>query len=190
MPSALAPRPCQQSPFSRCPVQCRVQGIFPQKGCKVTLDRKTILQCWRDPQNCLWRVMIVDDGWMTKLTIRNVARFVIPLSTTPTGHLTNSMPIVPSKSNTTVANSLNECSNTSQLTNYYLCVSTTPSSPLSPKLLTEVISRVGGDYHLNKHAVTSQSCQNPKWDTWINSAKESNQLYPLQHRATSGSQQL
>jgi hypothetical protein len=56
---------------------------------------------------------------MTKQTVRNVARPIIPLSTTPTGHLANSMPIVPSKSNTTLAYSLYKCSNTSQLTNYY-----------------------------------------------------------------------
>ncbi len=41
--------------------------------------------------------MIVDDGRMTKLTIHNVARPVNPLSTTPPGHLANSMPIVPSE---------------------------------------------------------------------------------------------
>jgi hypothetical protein len=63
--------------------------------------------------------MIVNDGWTTKLTICNLTRPVIPLSTTPTGHLANSMPIVLSKSDTTLANSLYECSNTGQLTNYY-----------------------------------------------------------------------
>jgi hypothetical protein len=63
--------------------------------------------------------MIIDDGWTTKLTVRDVTRPIIPLSTTPTGHLANSMPIVPSKSNTTLANSLYECSNTGQLMNYY-----------------------------------------------------------------------
>jgi hypothetical protein len=63
--------------------------------------------------------MTVYDGWATKLTIRDVTRPVIPLSTTPTGHLANSMPIMPSESNATLANSLCECSNTGQLTNYY-----------------------------------------------------------------------
>jgi hypothetical protein len=63
--------------------------------------------------------MIVDDGWMTKLTIQDVSRPVIPLSTTPTGHLANNMPIVPSESNATLANSLYKCSNMGQLTNYY-----------------------------------------------------------------------
>jgi hypothetical protein len=29
-PSTLTSRPCQQSPFSRRPVRCRLQGIFPQ----------------------------------------------------------------------------------------------------------------------------------------------------------------
>ncbi len=42
-----------------------------------------------------------------------------PLSTTPTGHPANNMPIMPSKSNATLANSLYKCSNTGQLTNYY-----------------------------------------------------------------------
>jgi hypothetical protein len=80
---------------------------------------KTILQGWHDPKNCLWRVMIVDDGWKTKLTICYVARPVISLSTTPTGRLASSMPIALSKSNATLANSLCECSNTGQLMNYY-----------------------------------------------------------------------
>jgi hypothetical protein len=77
------------------------------------------LRGWRDSQNCLWRVMIVDDGWMTKLTVRDVTRPIVPLSTTPSGNLANSMPIVPSESNATLANSLYKCSNTGQLTNYY-----------------------------------------------------------------------
>ncbi len=63
--------------------------------------------------------MIIDDGWTTKLTIHDVTRPIIPLSTTPTRHLDKSMPIVPSESNITLANSLYECSNTDQLTNYY-----------------------------------------------------------------------
>jgi hypothetical protein len=58
--------------------------------------------------------MIVDDGWTTKLAIRDVTRPAIPLSTTPTGHLANSMPIVPSNFNLTLANSLYECSNMGQ----------------------------------------------------------------------------
>jgi hypothetical protein len=96
-----------------CNASCKV---FSQKtGCKATLDGKTILRGWRDPNNCLLHVMITDDGWTTKLTIRDVTtRPVTPLSTTPTGHLANSMPIVPSKSNTTLANSLYKCSNMGQ----------------------------------------------------------------------------
>jgi hypothetical protein len=101
--------------------------------------------------------MIIDNGWTTKLTIHNVTRPVIPLSTTPAGHLANSMPIAPSESNTTLANSLYEYSNMGQLTNYTTRVSTISSSPLSPKQSTEVISRVGEDLHLNEYAVTSQS---------------------------------
>jgi hypothetical protein len=63
--------------------------------------------------------MIIDDGWTTKLTICNVTRPIIPLSTTPTGHLANSMSIVPSESKMTLANSLYKCSNMGQSTNYY-----------------------------------------------------------------------
>ncbi len=63
--------------------------------------------------------MIINDGWTIKLTICNVARPIIPLSSTPTGHHANSMPMVPSKSNVTLANSLYKCSNMGQLTKYY-----------------------------------------------------------------------
>jgi hypothetical protein len=100
-----------------CGIGCKV--FFHKTGCAVTLNGETILQGWRDLKNCLWCVMIVADGWTTKLTICNVARLITPLSTTPTGHLANSMPIVPSKSNAILANSLYECSNMGQLTNYY-----------------------------------------------------------------------
>jgi hypothetical protein len=94
-----------------CNASCKV--FFHKPGCEVTLDRETIFN------NCLWRVVIIDDGWTTKLTIHDVARPVTPLYTTPTGHLANSMTIVPSNSNATLANNLYECSNTGQLTNYY-----------------------------------------------------------------------
>jgi hypothetical protein len=100
-----------------CNAGCKV--FFQKTDCEVTLDRKTILHGWRDPKNHLWHVMIVNNGWTIKLTIRVVARPVIPLSITPTRHLANSMPIVPSKSNATLAISLYKCSNTGQLTNYY-----------------------------------------------------------------------
>jgi hypothetical protein len=93
--------------------------FFHKTGCEVTLNVETILQGWCDPKNCLWQVMIVNNGWTTKLTVRNITRPVIPLSTTPTGHLTNSMHVVPSKSDRTLANSLYKCSNTGQLMNYY-----------------------------------------------------------------------
>jgi hypothetical protein len=59
-----------------CDTGCKV--FFHKTGCEVTLDGETILQGWRDPKNCLWRVMIVDDGWTTKLIIRDVTRPVIP----------------------------------------------------------------------------------------------------------------
>jgi hypothetical protein len=84
-----------------CDAGCKV--FFHKTGCKVNLDGETILQGWRDPKICLWCVMIVNDGWTTRLTICNFTRLVIPLSTTPTGHLANSMPIVPSKFNMTLA---------------------------------------------------------------------------------------
>jgi hypothetical protein len=87
-----------------CDAGCK--AFFHKTGCKVTLDGETILRGWDDPKNCLWRVMIVDDGWTTKLTVRYVSRPVIPLSTTPTGHLANSMPIMPYEPNATLANSL------------------------------------------------------------------------------------
>jgi hypothetical protein len=100
-----------------CDTSCKV--FFHKTGCKVTLDGKTILQGWSDPKKCLWCVMIFNDGWMTKLTVRDVTRPIIPLSTTPTGHLASSMPIMPSKSNMTLANSLYKCYNTGQLKNYH-----------------------------------------------------------------------
>jgi hypothetical protein len=113
-----------------CNAGCKV--LFQKIGCEVTLNGKTILQGCRDPKNCLWRVMIVDDGWTTKQTIRDVARPIIPLSTTPSRHLANSMPIVPSESSATLANSLYECSNTGQLTNYYYaCLNCTVKSTLN-----------------------------------------------------------
>ena len=56
--------------------------------------------------------MIIDDGWTTKLTVRNITRPIILLFTAPTGHLANSMPIMLSECNTTLANSLYECFNT------------------------------------------------------------------------------
>jgi hypothetical protein len=76
--------------------------------------------------------MIVDDSWTTKLTIRDVSRPIIPLATTPTGHLANSMPIVPSKSITTLAKSLYKCYNMGRWTNYYYaCLSYPIKSPLT-----------------------------------------------------------
>jgi hypothetical protein len=76
--------------------------------------------------------MIVDNCWTPKLTICNVTRPVISLSTSPTGHLANSMPIIPSESDMTLANSLYKCSNTGQLTNYYhACLSYPVKSTLT-----------------------------------------------------------
>jgi hypothetical protein len=95
------------------------------------------LRGWRDPKNYLWRVVIVNDGWTIKLTVHNVTRPVIPLSTIPTRHLANSMPIMPSESNATLANSLYECSNTGQLMNYYY----TCLNYLVKSTLTKAINR-------------------------------------------------
>jgi hypothetical protein len=100
-----------------CNVSCKV--FFHKTGYKVTLNRETILQGWGDPQNCLWQVMIDNNSWKTKLTVRNVTRIIIPLAATPTGHLANSIPIMHSKSSIPLANSLYECSNMCQLMNYY-----------------------------------------------------------------------
>jgi hypothetical protein len=161
-----------------CNAGCKV--FFHKTGCKVTLDRKTILQGWRDPQNCLWRVMIINDGWTTKLTVCNVTRPIIPLSTTLTGHLANSMPIVPSKSKTNLANSLYKCSNTGQLTNYYYACLNYPIKSTLTKAIGK--SYLKGRWVLTSQrtGVTSLPSWNPKWDTWINNAKESNPLNPLQ----------
>jgi hypothetical protein len=81
--------------------------------------------------------MILDDGWTTKLTVHNDTRLIIPLSTAPTRHDTNSMPIVPFESNTTLANSLYKCSNSGQLTNYYYVCLTYPVK----STLTKAIDR-------------------------------------------------
>ncbi len=98
-------------------------AILCNAGCKVFFHKTGCVRGWRDPKNCLWHVMIVDDSWMPKLTVCDVTRPIIPLFTTPTGHLANSMQIVPSESNMTLANSLYECSNTGQLINYdYVCL--------------------------------------------------------------------
>jgi hypothetical protein len=77
------------------------------------------LQGWCNPKNCIWQVMIINDGWKPKLTICNVTRPVNLLATTPTGHLANNIPIKPTKSDIALANSLYECSNMGQLTDYY-----------------------------------------------------------------------
>ena len=59
--------------------------FFHKHGCKVTHTGETILRGWCDPKNRLRRVKLVDDGWTTKLTIRDDAtRPLIPLTTTPT----------------------------------------------------------------------------------------------------------
>jgi hypothetical protein len=118
-----------------CKAGCKV--FFHKTGCKVTLNGKTILRGWRDPKNCRWHVMIINDGWITNLAVHDVTRPIILLFTTPTRHLANSMSIMPSESNTTLANSLYECSNMGQLTNYYYACLNYPVK----STLTKAISR-------------------------------------------------
>ena len=91
-----------------CDAGCEV--FFHWYGCEVTLKGTTIIRGWRDPQNRLWRVKIVDNGWTTNITLRDDAkRPAIALSTPPRA-------FAPA---TTHANSLYECSNTNQLINFY-----------------------------------------------------------------------
>jgi hypothetical protein len=94
---------------------CKV--FFHKHGCKVTLNRETILRGWRDPKNRLWHVKLVDDGWTTKLTIRDDStRPPTPLKTTLTGI---AMASPTTNKVTEQANSLYECLNTHQLIHYY-----------------------------------------------------------------------
>ncbi len=60
-------------------------GAYAPTGLKL-LTVRSFLRGWRDPKNRLWRVKIVDDGWTTKLTIRDDAtQPPFLLTTTPTG---------------------------------------------------------------------------------------------------------
>jgi hypothetical protein len=65
---------------------CKV--FFHCTRCKVTFNRAIILQEWRDPENRLWWVKIVDDGWMTnyKVAIQPQDKPTIELTTPPTVH--------------------------------------------------------------------------------------------------------
>jgi hypothetical protein len=86
---------------------CKV--FFHCTGCKVTFDKAIILQGWRDPKNRLWRVKIVDGGWMTnyKVAILPQEKPTIKLTTPPTVH----------------AYSLYKCSTMHKLTQfYYACL--------------------------------------------------------------------
>ena len=97
-----------------CNAGCEV--FFQKHGCEVTHTGETILRGWRDPKNRLWRVKLEDDGWTTKLTIRDDATHPpIPLTTTPTGIAM----ATPTTVEEAQANSLYECSNTYQLIHYY-----------------------------------------------------------------------
>jgi hypothetical protein len=79
-----------------CNAGCEL--FFNTTSCKVTFDGKVILQGWHDSKHCLWRVCIVDDGWMTNLMINDNV-------TTP--------------QTTAVAHSLYDCDNMQQLTHFY-----------------------------------------------------------------------
>jgi hypothetical protein len=86
---------------------CKV--FFHRTGCEVTFNRAIILQGWQDPKNRLWRVKIVDDGWMTNYKV------VIPPQEPPTIKLTTPP--------TAYAYSLYECSTMHKLTHfYYACL--------------------------------------------------------------------
>jgi hypothetical protein len=52
-----------------CNTGCKVN--FHSTGCNVSLNGEIILQGWRDPKNQLWRVKIIDDGWITDLKFRD-----------------------------------------------------------------------------------------------------------------------
>ncbi len=61
------------------------KAFFHKMGCNITLDGEVILWGWRDPQNRLWCIIIVNDGWTTKLTLRDDTTTPhIPLSTPQT----------------------------------------------------------------------------------------------------------
>jgi hypothetical protein len=79
-----------------CNASCKV--FFNTTGCEVTFDGKIILRGWRDPKHCLWRICIIDDGWMTDLKFDDNA-------TTP--------------QTTAIAHSLYNCNKTQQLTRFY-----------------------------------------------------------------------
>ncbi len=81
------------------------KGFFHRTGCKVMFNRAIILQGWRDPQNRLWQVKIVNGRWTT------VYKVAIPLQEAPT--ITLTMPP------TTHAYSLYVCSTTHKLTHFY-----------------------------------------------------------------------
>jgi hypothetical protein len=97
--------------------------FFHKTGCEVTLNGKTILRGCCDPKNCLWRVMIVNNGWTTKLTVCDITRLVIPLAASPTGHLANSMPIVSTKSITTSGHQPQQMFQHRPIDKLLLCVS-------------------------------------------------------------------
>ena len=127
-----------------CDAGCEV--FFHKHGCEVTLNGDTILRGWRDPKNRLWRVKLVDDGWNTKLTIRDDAkRPPIPLTTTPTGIAM----ATPTTVDEAQANSLYECSNTHQLIHYYYACLNYPV----PSSLLQAIDR---GYFRGWRGLTSQ----------------------------------
>ena len=127
-----------------CDAGCEV--FFHKHGCEVTHNGEIILRGWRDPNNRLWRIKLVDDGWTTKLTIHDDAtRPPIPLTTTPTGIAM----ATPTTSEKAQANSLYECSNTYQLIHYYYACLNYPV----PSSLLQAIDR---GYFRGWRGLTSQ----------------------------------
>jgi hypothetical protein len=84
-----------------CYAGCKV--YFHSTGCEVTLNGEIILRGWRDPNNRLWQVKIINDGRITDLKIRD----------------NDTSNITPAISPVVEANSLYEWENTYQLTNFY-----------------------------------------------------------------------
>jgi hypothetical protein len=94
--------------------------VFVHKTCcKVTLSGKTSCKISTNPRITFGKSRLSNKGWTTQLTVHDITQSIIPLTTTPTRQLANSIPIKTPKSDTALANSLYECSNMGQLTYYY-----------------------------------------------------------------------
>jgi hypothetical protein len=95
-----------------CNAGCEV--FFNATGCEVTLNGKVILQGWCNPQYCLWRVCIINDGWTTDMK-------VVDKDSTPQSDA--------------VTHSLYDCDNTQHLIRFYhACL----FSPVVSTLITAI----------------------------------------------------